>query len=267
MERLLARLERRLGRFAIPNLTYYLVGLTGLVFILSMARPQFLYALVFHPRLIVDHLQIWRAFTFLFIPRTNSVLWIVFELWFLWLVGNSLEGAWGAFKFNVYFFMGVLGTIAAAFALGTGTSSEFIYESLFLAFATLFPEYQILIFIFPVRAKWLGFLTAAILGWQAIAGGMVVRVAIGVAVANYLLFFGTHLWRHLVDAGSVAGRAKRRAEFLPETSDRPVRQCAICGKSDRDSGADLRVCTCQEVCGGKPTVYCLEHARSHNKPS
>jgi hypothetical protein len=50
-----------------------------------------------------------------------------------------------------------------------------------------------------------------------------------------------------------------------ERDERPKRACKICGKSDDDEGADLRVCTCQEVCGGKATVYCLEHARSHNK--
>ena len=275
MERLLARLERTFGRWAVPNLTHFLVGLTGLVFILSYLRPTFLGALVFVPDLVIHRLQIWRVITFLFVPH-SSIYWIIFELWFLWLVGNSLEGAWGAFKFNVYYFLGAFGTIAAAFILGlvfhypyVAMDNEFLNDSLLLAFATLFPDFQILLFIFPVRVKWLGLLTGGLLVWRVIDGDLAQRVAIAVAVGNYLLFFGGHLVGVLRGSARVAQAARRRAEFLPteRVTGRPKRACVLCGKSDDDPDADLRVCTCAEVCKGKPTVYCLEHARSHQRPA
>ena len=270
MERLLARLERRFGRYAIHNLAYWLVGLTGVVFVLALAKPEFIRALVFDPYLIIGRHQYWRVFTFLFIPRSSSIIWFVFQMWMLWLVGSSLEGSWGALKFNLYYLLGALGTIAVAFILPGGVTNEFINTSLFLAFATMFPDYQLLIFFFPVRAKWLGLLSAGFLAYAAFSGSNAVRVAIAVAMGNYLLFFGGTLYRYVREMGTVAGRAKKRAEFAPEpaartSSLRPARKCALCDRTDDDDGADLRVCTCQDVCGGKPTVYCLEHARSHNK--
>lgn len=235
-----------------------------------MVRPTFLWALVFDPALIVERHQYWRVVTFLFIPRSTSPLWFVFELMILWLVGNSLEGAWGAFKFNFYYFFGALCTIAVAFVTGVGFGNEFLNESLFLAFATLFPDYQLtLFFIVPIRAKWLGLLAGAFLAYQAFSGGFAMALAIGVAVGNYLLFFGGHLVGILRGGARVAQQAKRRAEFLPteRIAGRPKRECVLCGKTDDDPNADLRVCTCQAVCHGKPTVYCLEHARSHQRPA
>jgi hypothetical protein len=275
MDRLLARLERSLGRWAIPNLTHYLVGLTALCFVLVWAKPTFINALVFVPELVLHRLQLWRVITFLFIPH-SSIYWIIFELWFLWLVGNSLEGAWGAFKFNVYYFLGAGATIASAFILGlvfhyplVVMDNEFLNDSLLLAFATLFPDFQILLFVFPVRVKWLGLFTGGMLVWRAWSGDTPERIAIAVAVANYLLFFGGHLVGLLRGSARVAQQAKRRAEFLPteRITGRPKRACALCGKTDEDPDADLRVCTCAEVCKGKPTVYCLEHARSHQRPA
>ena len=269
MERLLARLERRFGRYAIHNLAYWLVGLTGVVFVLALAKPQFLSALVFDPFLVIARHQYWRIFTFLFIPGSTSILWIIFELWMSWLVISSLEGAWGPLKLNLYYLIGALGTIGVAFIQGRGVTNSYLNTSLFLAFATLFPNYQLLLFFFPVRVKWLGLLSAGFLAYGAFEGSNTERLAIAVAMANYLLFFGGHLYRHVREWGMVAGRAKKRAEFQPDPvtreSARPARKCALCDKTDADEGADLRVCTCQEVCGGKPTVYCLEHARSHNK--
>ncbi|GAC1532543.1 MAG: hypothetical protein NVS3B10_27480 [Polyangiales bacterium] len=265
MEGLLARLDRRFGKWAIRNFTHYLVGLTGLVFVLTMLKPQFLGALSFVPSRVIYGHEYWRVVTFLFIPHSSNPLWIIFELWFLWLVGNSLEGAWGAFKFNVYYFLGALCTIASAFVFGVGVGNEYLNDSLFLAFATIFPAYQLLILFFPVRAKWLGLLTAAFLAYQVVVAPLPVKMAIGIAMGNYLLFFGRHLFGVVRGTAAVAGRAKKRAEFLPaqRVSSRPARTCVLCGKTDDDPGADLRVCTCQAVCLGKPTIYCLEHARSH----
>jgi hypothetical protein len=270
MERLLARLERRFGRYAIHNLAYWLVGLTGIVFVLALAKPEFIRALIFDPVLVLRGHQYWRIFTFLFIPDSTSVIWIIFELWMSWLVISSLEGAWGALKLNLYYLLGALGTIAVAFIQSHGVTNWYLNTTLFLAFATLFPDYQLLLFFFPVRVKWLGLLSGGLLAYAAFKGTNTERLAVAVAVANYLLFFGGHLYRYARGLGSVAGRAKKRAEFQPDpavrdVSLRPARKCALCDKTDDDEGADLRVCTCQEVCGGKPTVYCLDHARSHNK--
>ena len=101
MERFLARLERRFGRWAIPNLTWYLVGLGGLVFALDLARPGFTSLLMLDPELVLRG-QVWRLITYLFIPPEASVVFILFALYFTWLFGTSLESEWGAFKYNAF---------------------------------------------------------------------------------------------------------------------------------------------------------------------
>jgi len=259
MKRLLSKLERRFGRFAIHNLAAYLVALNGFVFVLALARPAFIDALVFDPER-VRRGEIWRVITFVFIPPSFSPIWIIFTLYFAWLCGMALESVWGAFRFNLFYLLGMLGTMAAAFILGQSMSSFYLNTSIFLAFATLFPNYEILIFfILPVKAKWLGFLTFLTLAVSFGDGNTATRLAIGVAMANYLLFCHRPLWDAFRHGVARTGRDSRMRRF--QAPPREYRTCKICGKSDADPQVDMRVCTCAKC--GEPTSYCLEHARNH----
>src|ERR1700681_3949122 len=112
MDRLLARLERRLGRYAIPNLIMYVVGGMAVVWVLLLSRPEGVGRLMLDMG-AVRRGQVWRLVTFLFIPQASSPIWVLVTVYFTWWVGSSLEQHWGAFKFNVYYFIGAIGTIAA----------------------------------------------------------------------------------------------------------------------------------------------------------
>ena len=108
MEQLLARLERRFGRYAIHNLISVVVGGMAIVWVLSLLKPEF------QERLWLDigavrHGQVWRLVTFLFIPPPSKPMWVIINLYFTWWVGSSLEQRWGPFKFNVYYLLGALG--------------------------------------------------------------------------------------------------------------------------------------------------------------
>src|SRR4030088_216723 len=138
MDRLLARLERRIGRYAIPNLIMYVVGGMAVVWVLSLSRPEGVGRLVLDMD-AVRRGQVWRLVTFLFIPPRSSPIWVLVNLYFPWWVGLALEQHWGACKFNVYYFIGAIGTIAAALIAGP-TSNTWLHSSLFLAFATTFPD-------------------------------------------------------------------------------------------------------------------------------
>jgi hypothetical protein len=269
MEGLLARLERRIGRFAIHNLITYVVGVMVLVFVLELLKRGYTSYLTLDPALVRQG-QYWRIVSWLFIPPPGHPLLLIFVLQMYWIIGRSLEEAWGAFKLNVYYFLGMLGTTAAALLLGQPMSNTYINLSLFLAFATVFPDYEIyLFFLLPMRVKWLGLVSGAFLAYAVVTGTMSSRIAIAAAIANYLLFFGKRLFELARGIKTVARQTPRRAQLAKEREPerRPARKCAICGLSDDDEGADLRVCACKEVCGGKATVYCLPHARSHNQPN
>jgi hypothetical protein len=271
MDRLLAKLERRIGRFAIPNLAYVVFGGMGLVFLLSLVRPQFESFLGLDWGWIMRG-QVWRLITFIFIPQRgggplfgDSPIWTIFAIYMFWLVTTNLESHWGTFKLNVFYFMGMLGTILAGLITGTASNS-WLNLSLFLAFATVFPDEQFLLFfIVPVKAKWLGILDAVFLLGALVLGGLATRLAISLAFGNYVLFFAgfwATWWKH---RNVRVRQAARRAEQATPAQSTGGRACAICGSSE-DDGADIRVCSCEKCMAaneGKSRTLCLEHARNH----
>jgi membrane associated rhomboid family serine protease len=259
MDRLLARLERRLGRYAVPNLIVYVVAGMAIVWLLSQARPWALSRLDLDMG-AVRRGEFWRLLTFLFVPL-GSGYFVFLALYFTFWVGSRLEQHWGSFRFDVYYLLGALGAVAAAVVSGHG-SNTWIDSSMLLAFATIAPEETILIFfILPLRVKWLGLFTAALMGYALVRGEWTERAAIVASSVNYLLFFGAYWWG-LIGRRNVAVRQKSRREEL--RSGAPVfgqRVCAVCGAREAD-GADIRVCSC-EKCGPKQRSLCLQHARNH----
>lgn len=264
-------MERRFGRLAIENLTLLIVGGMAAVFVLTLLRPSFEDALTLDLAQ-VRRGQVWRLVTYLFLPPTHSIVWAIFGLYWLWMVGSALENEWGSFKFNAYYLVGMIGTTVAAWATGSAESNSYLNLSLFFAFATLFPDYQLLLFfVLPVRVKWLALLSAIGLVAGFVLGSWATRGAILAALSNYFLFFSGTLVARLRQRNQAVRQAARRESFRPpptlmDTSQAAgqamgARSCAICGVKEVD-GADIRVCTC-EKCGGSPRNLCLEHARNH----
>jgi hypothetical protein len=266
MDRLLARLERRIGRYAIPNLILYVVGGMAFCWLLEHVRPYVLERLVLDMD-AVRHGEVWRLVTFLFLPPPSGAFgqdyFILLNLYFAWWIGSSLEEHWGAFKFNVYYFVGAAFTIVAATVAGP-QGNFYLDLSLLLALAALAPDITILLFfVVPIQVKWLGLLAAAYVAYNGLRGDWATRAAIFAGLGNYFLFFGGHWWSRL----RAHGRAQARREAGGSTSFRPSgapfgeRVCAICGAKEAD-GADIRVCSC-EKCGKQPRSLCLPHARNH----
>ena len=197
--KILPHLERRYGRYAIRNLTLYIAVLNIAVVVLTYLffRGDPFYTvqmLALFPEQVFKG-QIWRLVTFVFLPDSYNIIWIFFTAYMTYIIGAALDQYWGSFKLNVYFLTGVLGSIIAAFLTGAGVTGYYVNLSLFLAYATLFPEQEFLLFFFlPVKAKYLGILDAVFLLYEiftyARVGAWHMVVAILVALANYFLFFG-----------------------------------------------------------------------------
>ena len=200
IEKWLNKLERKFGRFAVPDLMLYVTLTMGLVFVFDLfvsRNPNNTFTLnsmlEFDRDLILKG-QVWRAITFLVIPHTSSILFAALELYFFWMLGTGLERQWGTFRFNVYFFLGAIGCIIAGFITGEA-SNTFHYMSIFLAFAIVYPNYEILLFFFfPVKMKWLGIADGVLLAILLIIGNWSTRVLILVSMINLVLFFGRDLW-------------------------------------------------------------------------
>ena len=213
------RLERLMPGLGIPNLALYLVGAQALGFVLALVDPQKLDLLPLDPYWVLKG-ELWRLVTFLAMPLSTNVLWMVFVLYFLYFIVNGIEEEWGEFRTTLYVLVSVLLTIAFSFAFRLPIISVGPLEStLFLAAATIAPEYQILLFlVLPVKMKWLAWLAVAAIVWELIFGMWLERLYLLTMYANYLLFFGPYF----------AGRLKayhRRKKFQRDVA---------AGRADQD---------------------------------
>ena len=199
LNRWIYKLEYKYGRsFGIKGLMLYIVIGMAAVFVGRMMIPNvdiFSYLSLSREKLFEG--QVWRLVTFLLEPPNMSIIWIIFSLYFYYFIGTALEQTWGTFKFNVYYLIGALGIIAAALISGEGYNM-YLNLSLFFAFATLFPDHQVMLFFFiPVRIKWLALLDAVFFLISFIFGGWAVRASILLSLVNYFIFFGEDLVRTL----------------------------------------------------------------------
>jgi hypothetical protein len=254
---MLTRVEKKFSNLAVRNLTIYLVAGQALFFAIGVANPAVLDQMLLIPER-VWHGEVWRLLSFVFMPATLSPLWLFFGLYLFYIMGSALEGQWGAFKYNVFLLLAYLATVVLAFATpGSAATNVFIAGSVFLAFATLYPEFQLYIFfVLPVKIKWLARLAwlGYFLGFMM--GDFQVRMGILAALANYLVFFGRDI------VLSVRFGAKR---MLAQAQDVVVQtmhhhRCTACGVTDQsDPSMEFRYCTrCRDgLC------YCANHIGTH----
>lgn len=189
-------LERALRRWAVPDLMRYIVIGQGVMFLLLYAWPSMgyrLYSLMTLSRAGLLRGQIWRMVTFILIPPNSSPLFILFALYFYYVIGTGLEARWGKVKFNLYYVVGMLAAIVACLVTGSAGNS-FLNLSLFFAYAALYPDEQVLLFMFlPIKMKYLAVIDAALYLWQFIVGSFSTRVTIVLCLANVFLFLGGDL--------------------------------------------------------------------------
>lgn len=190
---LLDKLDRKFGRYALKNLMTVIVIGTAIVWLLntlvySRTGVNIAAWLYFNKAAILKG-EVWRVVTFVFVPETYNPFTLVLSLYFYWLIGTSLENEWGSFKFDLFYFCGLLGTIASGFITGYATA-EYLHLSLFLAFALLYPDFQLLLFYFlPIKVKWLAIIDLIGLVLLFIFSVWAERIALLVALFNVALFF------------------------------------------------------------------------------
>jgi hypothetical protein len=274
---LVSRLERRFGRFAVPNLIIVLIAGQAALYVASMLPEGInLERISLNPSKIMQG-EVWRLVTFLFQPPATRPLFVLFYFLLLQLFGNTLENQWGVFRFNLYIFVGWIANVAAAFLAAAllgqqaaaggnqhmlrlaeiNAPNAFLYGSLFLAFARLYPDYIFnIFFVLPIRVRWLALLAWIGYGYYLIRGDWTVRLLVLATVLNYLLFFGREHWqefRHGQRRRSFQTKAKRALAPAKHT-------CVACGLNSDESPRTLfRYCS---KCAGQ-RCYCPEHIRNH----
>ena len=287
MDNFLNKLERKFGRYAIPDLIRYVIILYCAGAVIGMINENIYYEYLCLDMSAVFRGQIWRLVTFLIEPygfssgmgMLLSILFFVIQVQLFFLFGRSLEQAWGTFRFNMF-------NIIAALILYLSpihsqiyySGFQYIYWSMFFAFAALNPDMQFLLyFIIPIKVKWLAILDAAYMLYQVVqsfyygimlysqgasgsgAAYISMGIAIIVAMANFLIFFfSTRNYRRVSPKDIHRRRAFKKQTQTSNSG--PRHRCAVCGRTELDDeNLDFRFCS---KCDGN-YEYCSDHLFTH----
>ena len=180
----ISRLERKYGRFCIPNLISIIVGGQILVYAIELFVNQFISVYL-------------GLITFVFIPFSGGgPLSVILGIYFTWFIGTALEKEWGDFRFNLYFLLGMIGTVLGCLVTGIPADTYCLSLSLLLAFAMLYPEVQVLLFfVIPVRVKYFGLFAAAMWLFSFLTAGWLYKVSYLLSMLGFVLFFGPQALR------------------------------------------------------------------------
>ena len=233
------------------------------------------------------HGQIWRIVTWIIVPPSSFSIFTIIMLFFYYSVGTTLERTWGAYRYNLYLFSGMLFTVLGSFVAmglcylffgdvmvipgnaeyvcslyGTLFSTYYINMSILLAFAATFPDMQVLLmFVIPVKMKWLGIIYGVMLVFELFQNvgsplaGIFYRTAIVASLLNFVIFWITSRSHINMSPREI----KRRQEFKHEVKKNmriSGHKCAICGRTDADDPTlEFRFCS---KCVGN-YEYCQKH--------
>ena len=282
------KLERKWGRYAVPNLSRYFVGAVLLGLLMELVTPNALNWINFSVDGIL-HGQIWRLVSWIFMPSTTLDFFGLLFLLCVLMWGSSLESFLGTFRMNVFLWGGVILSdiggiliyVLTKFTLGTGASiylsSYYLLMTMLLALAMCMPEGEVrLYFVLPIKMKWMLVFELLYLGYivfQTFANtlsvysgviglviGLIGSAQIILAVANMFLFFRASKTR------ISHKQRKRQKEFRAQFSQpRPgsgisQHKCAICGRTEI-TNPELQFRYCSKCTGNKE--YCQDHLFTH----
>ncbi len=268
----LNKLQRKYGKYAIRNLPTIMIVTYVIGYVLYLFLPGVMRYLTLEPYYIL-HGQIWRLVSWVLIPPESFSLFTIVMLVFYYSLGKTLENTWGPFRFNVYIFSGIVFTVIGAFVLyfimgsgrpfGIGSlfSTYYINMSIFLAFAVSYPNMEVLLmFIIPIKMKWMGLLYAVLILYDFVRTNWVGRVAIIASLLNFILYL------FIIHPAPSPQQVKRRQEFKRNVSRSsapkmgPKHRCYICGRTEKD-GDNLEFRFCSKCEGDYE--YCQDHLFTH----
>ena len=267
------QLEKKFGRFAIPNLTMYLIGGYVIGYMISLMQPTLLSWLTLEPAYILRG-QVWRLLSWVLVPPSGSLLTIVIMMLLYYQLGTALERTWGVFRYNVYIFSGILFTVLGAFILAVffGTdmvgyggffSTYYINMSIFLAFAASYPDMELLLyFVLPIKIKWMAYVYVAYILYDLVRGNWMTRTAIVASLLNFILFFLSDRNMRPYTPKEQARKRKFKKQSRPHMTyaGGAMHRCAVCGRTELDDPSlEFRFCS---KCNGN-YEYCQEHLFTH----
>ena len=279
-------LRKKFNRFCyrnrdkgIPNLMLYVTLGAALLAVMNMIDPSgSLYYLMVFDRDAILQGQVWRLVSYPLCYAGSLSLLSVLMMVCYYSLGRAIENIWGTLRFNLFYFTGILLMDVYCLVFGGYADVEYLNMSLFLAYATLFPQAEFLIFfIIPVKAWILAVLDLALV-FIGLFDPFPYNLFGIISLGNYFLFFGRDWvnvfpasWR--INARRLGKKTRHpRSKVVPfnaagsyqATHAKPkapyTHKCTVCGRTDVDSpGLEFRYCS---KCKGYH-CYCAEHISNH----
>lgn len=278
--RFMNKLERKFSKYAVSNLTMYLIFGYVAGYVISRLAPGMLNFLILDPYQVL-HGQVWRLVTWVLIPpSTQGVLFYAIMMLFYYQLGMNLERTWGVFRYNVYIFGGILYTVIGAVItwlimsamygnaeimgvlVGTQVSTYYICMSIFLAFAVCYPNMQVMLyFIIPIKMKWMAYVYAVLMVLDLVQSTWPRRIVMVMSLLNFVIFFLSTRDLYRYSPKEVHRRkVYRQAVQRPQNAGITKHKCAVCGRTELDDPSlEFRFCS---KCAGN-YEYCQEHLFTH----
>ncbi len=266
----------------IPNLMLYIVLGNAIVYIMStMAGNNMLYYLLCFDRGSILHGQIWRLFTYPLTYMVNNPILMLISLYCYYSIGRVMEQFWGTLRFNLFYLTGVVMMDVYCMLFGGQASVTYLNLSLFLSYATMFPDAQFLLFfIIPVKAWLFALVDLAIVLMDLLTLPFPYNFFSVISLANYFLFFGKDVlnvipltWRMKLGRtfrkGPVRQAAPRHKVIQFDAQPREeartaapyTHRCTVCGRTD-STNPELEFRYCSRCKGYY--CYCQDHISNHS---
>ena len=265
----------------IPNLMLYISLGAGLLYLLSMATNDFrIYHYLLFDRDLILQGQVWRLFTYPLTYYLSNPMLMFISLVCYYSLGRAMENVWGTLKFNLFYLCGIVMMDIYCMIFGCTASATYLNLSLFLGYATMYPDARFLImFIIPVKAWIMALIDLVLILSGLFTSDFPYNLFSVISIANYFLFFGADVlnivpfsWqanaRRLVRKKNSAQGPKvipfSRAGSYEATTAKPkapyTHRCTVCGRTDVDS-PDLEFRYCSRCKGYH--CYCEDHISNH----
>lgn len=284
------KLRTRFNRFCfrhrdwgIPNLMLYITLGSALVYIFTIATKSFaLYGWLMFDRDLILRGQVWRLISYPLAFFASNPIWALLVLFCYYSLGRGIEHIWGTFRFNLFYLTGVLLMDIYCMIFPCQASVSYLNLSLFLAYATLFPDSSFLLFfIIPVKARFFALIDLALVVFGLIFYPFPENLFSVISLANYFLFFGKDVlnvvplsWR-----ANIRRLFRKKKKYAPPAS-KPIpfpkagsyeaevasvkapytHRCTVCGRTDiTNPELEFRYCS---RCKGY-YCYCQDHINNH----
>ena len=286
MKSLRSRFERfcfRNRNKGIPNLMLYITIGTAIVYLISMFTQNFLlYDILRFDRSLILKGQVWRLISYPLTYGSINPVFMLITLVCYYSLGRAMENAWGTFKFNLFYFTGILMMDIYSMIFNCQADAYYLNLSLFLSYATMYPNAQfLLLFIIPVKAWIFALIDLLLILYGLIADPFPYNLFPVIALANYFLFFGKDVanvipiswqanFRRLFRKKPKASQPRPKVVPFPSagsyeasvaTPKAPyTHRCTVCGRTDV-SNPDLEFRYCSRCKGYH--CYCEDHISNH----